>query len=498
MSTTQRLLDAQGIPATSFVNVVGGSDSILPNTAGLTGGPGPAVTEIEQTVDNALGQLGAAVPIEALRDPYGNYEPDGDELTDPQELSELPTLQGLVHQLPDIAHNPVTQAANCVAAQVGAAAGCAAGAVGLSHTAGDILGFTHAVGSDGQTVPQQVVDSIAKSGDQVLTDVADIGANAHMLVDNLINDAPGELLGAQAVNHAVNGVVCDINHALGDLQHGPIIDVNVLPNGVMGSSGVLHVTVDPSQPSLVTVDALASPHDASSHIIDADALPRSIGDVLDVSALTSPEPGEGAISAILGNGPSVLEANILTGTLPNAFDPGQGIGGVLGGLTCGPEGLLGSLKSSDVVEDVTDVAHDVFGSCGPSGLVGSLKSSDLISDVTDIVRDALGSCGNGQGIGGILGNCSPTPVMNALAAVDRICVPNLCGAGADGLVGALTHDIACIAQAAVTPVADLAGVNSCASGLTSAALPAVDLHDISQPIQQVANAVSHLDVHALI
>src|SRR5947208_1564942 len=137
MSTTQRLLDAQGIPATSFVNVVGGSDSILPNTAGLTGGQEPTVTQIEQTVDNQLGKIGATVPIEALRDPYGNYEPDGDELTDPNELSELPTLQGLVNQIPDVTHNPVTQAANCVAAQVGAATGCAAGTVGLSHTVGD-------------------------------------------------------------------------------------------------------------------------------------------------------------------------------------------------------------------------------------------------------------------------------------------------------------------------------------------------------------------------
>src|SRR5713101_2395435 len=52
MSTTQGLLDAQGIPSTSFVDVVGGSDTILPSTAELAGAPGTGVSELEQTIDN--------------------------------------------------------------------------------------------------------------------------------------------------------------------------------------------------------------------------------------------------------------------------------------------------------------------------------------------------------------------------------------------------------------------------------------------------------------
>src|SRR5438045_3605822 len=52
MSTSQGLLDAQSITSTSFVDVVGGSDTILSNTAGLAGAPGTGVTELEQTSDN--------------------------------------------------------------------------------------------------------------------------------------------------------------------------------------------------------------------------------------------------------------------------------------------------------------------------------------------------------------------------------------------------------------------------------------------------------------
>jgi CRP/FNR family transcriptional regulator, cyclic AMP receptor protein len=52
MSTSQELLDAQGIPSTGFVDVVGGSDTILPSTAGLAGAPGTGVPELEQTIDN--------------------------------------------------------------------------------------------------------------------------------------------------------------------------------------------------------------------------------------------------------------------------------------------------------------------------------------------------------------------------------------------------------------------------------------------------------------
>jgi hypothetical protein len=517
MSTTQRLLDAQGIPSTSFVNLLGGSDSLLPDTAGLARVPGAGVSDLEQTIDNQLGKVGATIPIDALRDPYGNTEPDGDELTDPRELSELPTVQGLAHQIPDIAHNPVVQAVNTLAGQVAGAASAVGGAVGLSHTVGDIVAFAHGVGS-GQTLelPGQAIDCAAHSIDQGVADVADIGMNGHILAHNLINDAPGELLNGGPVD----GLVGQLDHALEGLNEGPLVDVNVLPQGIMGSSGIFHATVDPSQPSLVTVDALAASHSPDSHLIDADALPKSLGDIANVSALTSPDAGEGAVGAVVGDGPSLLDANLLTGNLPNACQSGQMLDDLLQGSACGPEGLVGSLKPFGAIAEADVISDGVFGSPGvahaavdatQAALVTLNVLADDISQPSHIVdADALpkslGQIANvsaltapatGDGaIGAIVGNGSPTLLdVNVLTAADQIQIPNLGGAGADALAGVLNHDLGGIAQAAVAPAADLAGANFGTGGANCVALPAIDLHDMSQ---QVTNACPQVDLHSLV
>jgi hypothetical protein len=455
MSTTQRLLDAQGIPSSSFVNLVGGSDSLLPDTAGLARTPGASVSDLEQIIDNQLGNLGAAVPIEALRDPYGNIEPDGDELTDPKELSELPTVQGLAHQIPDIAHSGIVQAANAAAGQVGCAAGAVGGAVGLSHTVGDIVDFAHAVSSSPTLeLAQRAIDWAAHSIDQGVTDVAGIGMNGHILVDNLINDAPGELLNGLPVNELVGR----LDHALAGLNGDPLVDVSVFPNGVLGSSAILHATVDPAQGSFVTIDALAAPHCPDSHLVDADALPKALGDIANVSVLTSPDAGEGAIGAVVGNGPSLLDANLLTGSLPNACNSGQ---------------LL-----QDVLQE---------SSCGPA--------PSLLGQITNIGTLIAPATGDGA-IGAIVGNCSPALLgTNVLAGTDQIHVPNLAGAGADALAGALNHDLAGIVPTAVATAVDLVGANSGTGGTNCVGLPTIDLHEASQ---QLANASPHVDIHSLV
>jgi len=294
--------------------------------------------------------------------------------------------------------------------------------------------------------------------------------------------------------------------------------VDILPHGILGSSGILHATVDPSQGSLVTIDALAASHSPGSHIIDADVLPRSLGDITNVSVLTSPDAGEGAIGAVVGDGMSLLDANLLTGSLPNGCDSGQMLDSLLQGTACGPDGLVGALKPFGTIADIDVISEGVFGSPGIlhtavdptqaalvtlNALAGDVSQPSHIVDADALPKElgqilnvsVLTAPATGDGaIGAIAGNGHTLLDTNVLTGADQIHIPNLDGAGTDALAGLLHNDIGAIAQAAITSVADLAAVNTGTGGANCVALAAADLHDVSQ---QVTNAC-HVDLHPLV
>jgi hypothetical protein len=243
-------------------------------------------------------------------------------------------------------------------------------------------------------------------------------------VTQLLNGAPQDVVSGAPAN------------ALGDLGNGSIVDSNALPGGVDGSSPLLDANVDPSQGS--SVDAVSAGQGSNGNAVDADTLPASLGDIADVGALASPTAGDGGAGVAVGDSPSLLDADALTGTVPIA-------GGVTGSSlddTLG--GLLGGSQSSNLID--ANAAPQSDGTVADANVLTSPQPSD-------------------GAIGAAIGN-GPTLVnASELTGNDQLQIAGLNGSGTDSLVGALTSQPTASAMSTapvatapiVSDVADTAG-----------------------------------------
>jgi hypothetical protein len=277
------------------------------------------------------------------------------------------------------------------------------------------------------------------------TGLGDIGnATAPLTTVGQVADAVvGTVDGATAI--PADGVVSD---ALGVLGNGQTADTSVLPGGVLGSAPVLDASADPSQG--IAVDALATGQGSPGSSIGTDALPGSLGNIADVSALAAPTTGDGAIDANAGDGSSVLSADALTGTLPDAGD------------LLGSGDLIGGSQSSNLVD------------------ANALPQSD--GDIAD-ASVLTSSQPSGSAIGALVGDGPNLIDASALTGNGALQVADLQGIGVDSLAGALINAPASvplsIAPAAmVSPIADVTA--------------AADTLDPSAIASHVTNAVAQV------
>jgi hypothetical protein len=304
------------------------------------------------------------------------------------------------------------------------------GLIGLLGGSDTIVPDTQHLGSAlGATFTQ-----IETDGNGALGNVGELPIQPDTAIPNGASVVPdGDAVATQLLNGAPQDVLSDAPaNALGDLGNGSIVDSSVLPGGVDGSSPLLDANVDPSQGS--SVDAVSAGQGANGNAIDADTLPASLGDIADAGALASPTAGDGGASVTAGDGPSLLSADALTGTVP-----------VAGGVTDSSlDGMLGGSQSSSLIDANAGQPSD--GTVADANVLTSPQPSD----------GAIGAAaGNG-----------PTQVnASELTGNDQLQVAGLNGSGTDSLVGALTSQPTASAMSAapvatapvVSDVADTAG-----------------------------------------
>ena len=323
------------------------------------------------------------------------------------------------------------------------------GLIGLLGGSDTIVPDTQHLGSAlGATFTQ-----IETDGDSALGNAGGLPIQPDTAIPNGASVVPD----GDAVAQLLNGTPQDAlsgapANALGDLGNGSIVDSSVLPGGVDGSSPLLDANVDPSQGS--SVDAASAGQGANGNAVDADALPASLGDIADVGALASPTAGDGGASVTAGDGPSLLSADALTGTLPVADGvTGSSLGGVLGGS-----------QSSSLID--ANAAPQSDGTVADANVLTSPQPSD-------------------GAIGGAVGN-GPTLVgADELTGNDQLQVAGLNGSGTDSLVGALTSQPTASAMSAA-PVATAPVVSDVAETAGN-----LDPSSIAAHVATTAQQVTH-------
>jgi hypothetical protein len=401
-----------------LAGLLGGSDTILPDTQHLDalGTLGPTLTQIEGDASGLLGSI-------------GDLGVNPDTVTDvvPNDTGVGSDANGLVGQVVDDAQGALN----------------GAGTGGLGDTVGTLLGDTGTGNLLGDTGTGAAGNAIGDLGNGAGT-----GAGGGIVGD---------------VNSALNGAE---GNDLGALGNGSLVDASALPGGAAGSSPLVDADVNPSQGSFI--DALSADQGSNSDgsVINADSTPASsLGDVADGGALGAPvTSGDGGVNADAGNGQSLLSADALTGTLPDASDLTNGS---LGGTV---DGLVNGSSSSNLVD---------------AG-AGSQSDDGDLTDASVLTAPQDGS----DAINGSVGNGTNLVTASALTGSDGLQLPSLSGSGADSLVGSLTSEPA--TQAITTP-AETATQTPIADVSTPAATV-----DSSQILSSVASTAQQATSHALI
>lgn len=173
---------------------------------------------------------------------------------------------------------------------------------------------------------------------------------------------------------------------------------------------------------------------------------------------------DGGVNADAGNGQSLLSADALTGTLPDASDLTNGS---LGGTV---DGLVNGSSSSNLVDAGAGSQSDDGDLTDASVLTAPQDGSDAIN----------GSGGNGTNLA----------TASALTGSDGLQLPSLSGSGADSLVGSLTGEPA--TQAITTPPE-----TTTQTPIADVSTPAATV-DSSQILSSVASTAQQATSHALI
>jgi hypothetical protein len=328
------------------------------------------------------------------------------------------------------------------------------GLIGLLGGSDTIVPDTQHLGSAlGATFTQ-----IETDGDGALGNAGGLPIQPDTAIPNGAGVVPDGDAAAQLLNGAPQDALSGAPaNALDGLGNGSIVDSSVLPGGVDGSSPLLDANVDPSQGS--SVDAVSAGQGANGNVADADALPASVGDIADVGALASPTAGDGGAGVAVGDSPSLLSADALTGTLPVAD-------GVTGNSL---DGTLGGSQSSSLID--ADAAPQSDGTVADANVLTSPQPSD-------------------GAIGAAIGN-GPTLVgADELTGNDQLQVAGLNGSGTDSLVGALTSQPTASAMSAapvatalvVSDVTDVAGTAGNLDPSTIAAHVATTAQQVTHPL----------------
>lgn len=488
---TQQLFE--DFSAANLLNLLDGSDGLVADTGNPGALPGAATENVVALGDDALYGAGPS-PVQLGTDPN---DPDGDELTDPDELQEIVDPKQIENYVPSVDTAPLFGAANDAWNEAAGLVVRAGDSVGLGGTANDVIGIGDGTG----------LGSIGSSSSSPLTDIVDLpgqildtanggvettyvsGTNAVwggvVGIPSLINDASEEAFNdAAPLTAPVSGLVSDIESgtglpggvgtigdlvsdltglpgnlgSLGDLGSlgnlagvlgtGPIAQVEVAPGGVLGLSGLLDAVVNPSASSLITIDALGTDNGGGSNLADVNALPSSLGTIANLDALTGPVASDGAIGAFVGNGPSLLDANLLNGTLP----------GTVGDLIGGSSGshLIDANVLPTTVGDIANL--DVLTApAAPAGAVSALVANGPNLVTADLLtgHDALQLGGlNSANLDSLSGVALAQPTAAAATPVTAVPLGNVADiADVSGLAGHLD------------PIANIVGTAHVAHGL---------------------------------
>jgi hypothetical protein len=350
----------------------------------------------------------------------------------------------------------------------------------------DLVGAIHGLTNTGETV------GLGKVGD-----------------DNLITDtaqAPGDLLnGANPVSEAANTVTDtgQIVSAAGALIQGAGSDLSnpdVVQDAATGLSG-------------------ATLGGGDGPLISASAGPSGESPILDAGVLT-PAANDAPVGAAIGNGPSLVNAQLLDNNDPLNLNGADGSGdhlvtgsaGAPGGTPVGDAGVLTSpdsdaplgvnlasapnianasvLGSSPLLQDATGVSQGITGA-DPNGEHLATANAGAVGGAPLAEAGVLTTPDAQTPVGAEVANAQNLAAATLLPHSDVLSFPNLGGAGTDALTG--------VAPSAIDLGSAMDGGSTTAPA--AADHPLIDLHTDNGPLLQTHdNPTSTLAInnHAIV